>query len=73
MEAETSECVLRSRQGKDKPMDHTFIEVLIQRKRNSAAGILKIVCGALAVLSLLLFFYSFFCIIVMIVVGLGAY
>ena len=73
MEAEVSECVLRSRQGKDKPMDHTFIEVLIQRKRNGAAGILKIALGAVTVLSLLLFFYSFFCIVVTIAAGLGAY
>ncbi len=39
-------------------MDQTYIEVLVARKRNMMAAVLKIVCGVLAVFSLLASMYS---------------
>ena len=41
-------------------MDQTFLEVLVARKRNMAAAVLKIVCGILSVFSLILVPYTVF-------------
>ncbi len=38
--------------------DQTFLEILVARKRNMAAAALKIVCGVLAVFSLIIMLYS---------------
>ena len=54
-------------------MDQTFLEVLVARKRNLAAAILKVVFGILAALSLLMLPASVFFLAAVLLFGAGAY
>lgn len=54
-------------------MDQTFLEVLVARKRNMAAAVLKIVCGILSVFSLILVPYTVFFLAGALLFGAGAY
>ncbi len=54
-------------------MDQTFLEVLVARKKNMAAAILKVVCGILAALSLLMLPASVFFLATALLFGAGAY
>lgn len=54
-------------------MDQTFMEVLVARKRNMAAAVLKIVCGIFAVFSLIMMPYTVFFLAAALLFGAGAY